>query len=417
MRRWLNVLRVTVFPRLCRSCLTVLERSLEDLAALRFRHRELGYKMRRQRALAPRLCNELLAQPPDRRRLQILSCYVKYRSRPLAEEFLRRSLARAHDSGEEALELADLAWEIADRLLGVHDLAGGLLGVSDTKALAAAHRGNAYRVLCRWKEAEDEIERASSHLLQGSGDPEVFGDVLSLSASLNHDRQRHTKALEQLAQAQRLFGEAGADRKRGKVMLQRGLVLRAIGEPDQARIVLEDLLRGLDATTEPKQASIAEHNLAVALIELRRFEEAEDALDRAEALTRRFHSTDRNNAAYFTWTRGKILRGLGFLDDAHERLEAARESFRQARNPYETALVGLDLASLLLAQGRLGDLAALAEDVHAELQGQQLHAEAERALLLFLEAARRQQAVEAVIQVAATQLTRFRCARASGTGR
>lgn len=372
MSRWYEVLETAVFPRLCAPCRRIVEHSLRDLCALRGHYRRLGRELRRHKALARRRCDELLALPPARRRSQVLNSYSRFRSRPLAEELLRRSLECAHGDAERALELADLAWEVAESLFGVHDLAGGLAGVADTKGLAAAHCGNACRVLCRWDEADGYFQRSSVCLLQGSGDPLVNGEVLLLEASLHKDRHRFPRAIESLAAAERLFNAVGDARGSTRAQLLRASIRQTAGDSEAARAVLEGLLERLDPESEPGRAAVAWHNLAATLCELKLFEKAEDALEHAAALAHRAGGKGDGFAAYLSWTRGKVLRGMGYLDGAVEEFLSARRRLQRVGNPYEAALVGLDLAVVLQAQGTLAREARFFEDVRSELRSQDL---------------------------------------------
>ncbi|HEX2644390.1 MAG TPA: hypothetical protein VHU81_15445, partial [Thermoanaerobaculia bacterium] len=70
---------------------------------------------------------------------------------------------------------------------------------------------------------------------------------------------------------------------------------------------------------------------------------------------------------------------------------AVREEFLIHRQGYDAAMVSLDLALVYLEQGRTGELLRLAEEMHALFTAEEVHREALAALLVFEEAARKEQ--------------------------
>ncbi len=92
---------------------------------------------------------------------------------------------------------------------------------------------------------------------------------------------------------------------------------------------------------------------------------------------------------------------------AEELFLEVKEGFDGLEISFNIALVLLDLAELYTEQGRVDDVAAIAEQTYAALEANNLHHEAAQALLVFITAARRKQAALGTIRKAAELLKRY----------
>src|SRR6185436_7198399 len=122
---------------------------------------------------------------------------------------------------------------------------------------------------------------------------------------------------------------------RGKILLSKSAILGVLGDPEGMTAALSEASLLIDPGREPRLAFGLQFNLVVDLCHLERFEEAERRLPAVRALAER----------------------LG------EALELARRGFRQRELAYSYALVSLELALLLLEQGRTAEVRTLAEEM------------------------------------------------------
>jgi len=90
------------------------------------------------------------------------------------------------------------------------------------------------------------------------------------------------------------------------------------------------------------------------------------------------------------WLEGVVAAGLGQPDEAKAKLEQVRRDLARREIAYDCALVTLDLAVVLLAENRTGEVRALAADLVWIFRAQQVSENALAALRLFSEAARRE---------------------------
>jgi len=110
-----------------------------------------------------------------------------------------------------------------------------------------------------------------------------------------------------------------------------------------------------------------------------------------------------------------VAHGLRKPKEAEALYRKARGGYRRIQHPYNEALVSLDLATLYVEQNRFDELAAIAEETYEGLCSQDLKPEAEKALNLYIEAARRRQVAVEVIRAVAEQLGRYQSCRRAPT--
>ncbi len=302
----------------------------------------------------------------------------------LVELLLAAGRDKIHDSPTAALEAAELAVELARRLPA--DTYGEAF-CRDRVAEARAHQANALRAAGDLHGAEAVMAEAAA-LLESSADDLLRAEVASFAASLAKDQRRLSDAVAHLDLAEKLYASIGAEGerligvwlKRAEVAFLGGDVSTAVG---QARATLA----ALDAGTPPSLRFIAHHNLAWYLCEAGELKEAQQLLAAAEPLY--LAHPDRSFRLRRDWLRGRIALGLGDTAAAEASLRAARDGFLEAGLGYDAALVALDLAVLLLEQGRTAEVREIAVWTKVLFEAQDIHREALGALSLFRQAALR----------------------------
>jgi hypothetical protein len=131
-------------------------------------------------------------------------------------------------------------------------------------------------------------------------------------------------------------------------------------------------------------------NLAVCATHLGRFVEAGE-LNRQV----REHVTAQGDAvelARVTWLEGRIAAGEGRREEARRLLDLARREFAARGMWYDVALALMEVAVLLLEDGRAAEVKVLARELWAAFEDNGVHREALAALRLFHEAAESERA-------------------------
>ncbi len=353
---------------------------------------ELGTPLEREQVEAPVLLAELLLHPAKRRRL-LLRNSRRFRSWSLAELLLDRSREEAFVDPAQAESLARLGLEVIVHLESSDHPAPI---VADLRGRGYAYLANALRMRSDLSTADEEMERASAALEQGTGDPFETARILDLKASLRRDQRRFEDAASLLERAIHHYRSVGEQNRAARAQVNLAVVRRHAGDPEGAITLLQEGMGKIRVDQEPRLALCAQHNLGFWFTDLDRFMEARKVFRDTEELYDRFPDpwTQRRRA----WLEGRILHGLGQLEAAETSLVAAQRGFVEQEIAYDAALVSLDLAAVYADQGRTSDLRRVAGDMLPIFRAQDIHREALAALSYFRWAAEVEQATGELVR-------------------
>ena len=329
----------------------------------------------RQRAefLWDRLKRRSLAE-----RRMLVEDTAKYRGWALCEKVAAESVAAAPNHPRQALELAELALLIADRIPGEASWRSRLQGY------AWAHASNARRVCNDLPGAEEAL--ACAWKLWEAGDPGDLGLLdeawlPGFEAVLRRDQRRFPEALKRIEEALALDdGE-----HRGQILLAKSGILEALGDSEASTVALSEAEPLIDTFREPRIAFGLRFNLLVDLCKLGRAMEAEPKLREVRVLAERLG--EALDLVRVVWLEGKVSANLGRPVEARMAFEQVRREFKTRGLAYDYALASLELAVLLLKQGDTHEVRKLAHEMLWIFGAQGVHREALAALRLFCEAA------------------------------
>src|SRR5262249_20367182 len=185
-----------------------------------------------------------------------------YRSWGVVVHACEASVSAAADKASKALELAELARFIAERVPGSD------LWRARIQGYAWAFVGNARRVGNDLLGAERAFAKARSLWETGAAtDPGMLDGsrVLDLEASLRRDQRRWAEALALLDEALAMSPSAG---RSGRILLKKASTSEQRGDCEEAIAALEQAAPLLDAQREPRLAWVHCFNLAVNLLPL-----------------------------------------------------------------------------------------------------------------------------------------------------
>ncbi len=313
-----------------------------------------------------------------------------FRSFALARFLTKESITAAGTDPKVAASLAELAVSIARRVEG--------LGSARLLGYAMAHLANARRAGGDLAAAERTFAEGERHWSAWRQDaPDLLDDATyhALKASFRRTQGRFDEALalHDLALASR-----GADAIRCELLVSKAYTLNECG--DLAGVV-ETLRKAADCQTgaeDPRLLFALRHNLLDALSKAGYFREAKALLPEVKRLVAK---VGRDlHFARVQWVEGRIQAGLGNLDEAVALLKRVRGVFMSEENALDAALVTLELAVLLIAQGKTASVKDLARNLATLFRVQALPRESLAALQLFRQAAE----AEAVTTELAEQL-------------
>ncbi|HEX7183583.1 MAG TPA: helix-turn-helix domain-containing protein [Thermoanaerobaculia bacterium] len=324
--------------------------ALLDEQLLRFARLWRAAEDRRQ---AVGLCDKLLAAEPEDR-LATLEAVSELHTWACAERLAELSSIAAADSADTALELAGLAVRAAELAPD-----GGLFRAR-THGFCLHFLANAQRVAGQLQVAEETFARGVERWEEGAAaDPGLFAASrpLDLLASLRIEQQRFAEAQDLLARAR----DAAPEEVRGRILLKEASVLQESGDAEGALKLLRNGKQVLTAQGDARLHFGARFTEASALCDLERYAEAERLLpgvwDLAESLGNELDLVRTH------WLQGLCWAGLGQTELARKAFEQVRETFTKRTIPYDCALVSLDLARLLLGQGRAAEVRRLAREM------------------------------------------------------
>jgi transcriptional regulator with XRE-family HTH domain/tetratricopeptide (TPR) repeat protein len=330
-----------------------------------------------ERATAPALWARLARRHPATRRL-LVDGTDEYRSWALLEHLCEESARAAADDPAEAAELAELALYIAERALGGEPWRLCLQGY------AWAFVGNARRVRSDLRGAEQAFARARALWKAGAAaNPDLLdaSRVLDLEASLRRDQRRFPEALRLLEQA---LAVCSSPTRAAHILLKKVATCEQMGDCEGAIAALERAAPLVEETGAPRQLFALRFNLAVALGHLDKYTEAAPLAAGARELAVALgYDLD---LLRLEWLEARLAAGLGRRAEAISTLRRLREDFAARQVPYAAALATLDLAVLLLEEGRTAEVRAVAPEAGPIFESLDVHREALAASRLFWQA-------------------------------
>ncbi len=328
------------------------------------------------------LWDRLRRRTPAERRL-LVQKGRKYRTWALCERVAAESIRKAPNHPREALELAELALLIAELLPGERTWSLRLQGY------AWAHVSNARRVCNDLPGAEAAIVRAWKLWEAGEpGDPGLLNRAWlpGLEAALRRDQRRFREALKRISEALALdTGELKAE-----ILLIKSRIHSALGDLESSATALSEAAPLIDPNRQPRNAFGLQFNLLVDLCHLARFDDVKEGLSRVMILAERLG--EELDLTRVVWLKAKIAAGRAQFIEARAAFEQVRHVFGQHELTFDYALVSLELAVLLLEEGRTADVKSLAEEMLQIFRTQRIEQEVLAALRLFCDAARRETA-------------------------
>jgi tetratricopeptide (TPR) repeat protein len=355
------------------------------------------------RTHARELFEELLRHPPARQHL-LVSNSVRFRSWALCEMLLEESHAAGFEEPARSTELARLAVAVAEALpdeqSGESEVRNGL------RARAWAQLGNAHRIGSDHLEADRAFAQVALGCAHGRIGLLDLARVLDLEASLRRDQRRFAEAARLLDRVILIYQRLGQRNLLGRVLKQKSMVCGEAGDPEAEMALLRRALDLLDPKEEPRTFLAARHNLITALNQSGRSREAFSLLFHTRPLYLQLGG--RMNLLRMRWLEGLVAQGLERREQAEVAYREVRQAFIELGLDYDAALASLDLASLLVLQGRTADLRRLAEEMLAVFTSREIHREALAALLFFCHAVRTEEVREELVREVASFLKRAR---------
>lgn len=263
---------------------------------------------------------------------------------------LDRSWQLRHDDPRQMMRLARSAAKASLRL---SHSAYGLEQVRDLQAEAHAELGNAYRAADHFEDAIEAMGKAREFFERGTRNLLLEVRILELEASLLADLRQYGPAAHKLLKVMRFYSQHEDFHRLGRTLVLLGLYSGYSGKHDQGIHWLEQSLKLIDPKRDPGLACAAAHNLILFLVDCDRISEAK----KLRIVHSRYlvNPGGRVNQIKFRLLEGRIDAGLGNFSRAEAIFREVIESFEQVGLPLVAGIERLDLAAVLLRQGKVSE--------------------------------------------------------------
>jgi tetratricopeptide (TPR) repeat protein len=319
--------------------------------------------------------------PRERQRERVARAWKRFRGVLFAELLLARARRCLPQDALGALHYASLAERAAE----------WGQGADETALVALAHRANATRILGNRREAGRLFGHARHRIrVQGITDLATFAEVDWLEGVLAKDLRRLDEADKLLSRSLILYSILGDSLGSVRPMLSLCDLEVHRGRHETAAGLAEEALDLLEGRDEPRLRLMARFNLARARAESGGHAEAREALRDLAPLLAEF--PDPWTLLRARWLEGTVAAGVGEDPAAEAAFRDVRAGFIREGLGYDTALVSLDLAAVLLGASRWSEAKELAGEMTRLFAAEDMDREAVAALLLFQEAVRQETA-------------------------
>jgi hypothetical protein len=316
------------------------------------------------------------------------------------EALLARSWAVRFGNPQEMTDLAEAALAVALAL----DCRGyGKRRVADLQARAWGELANAHRVADRLRSAQRAFGQAFALLQNGSGDLYLKARLFDLEASLLGTLGEFPLALGRLAALADLYRELGEPHLAGRTFLTRALYTHYSGEAGQAVRLNAEGMELIDRQRDPELWLHALHNHLLFLVELGLHRRAKRALFEHRG---NLVAKDLVGALRLRALEGRISYGLGELVSAELAFGEAKQGLARAGLAFQGALGGLELAMVLVRQGRVEEAEREVIAAREVFLAQELYREHVGLMLFLEESLRRRRATAELIEHTVAYLRR-----------
>jgi tetratricopeptide (TPR) repeat protein len=293
----------------------------------------------------------------------------------------------------EAVEIVTLAIGVAARLDPA--AVGGEDAATDLQAMAWAILGNARRLASDLEGAREALNEAWRLQDEGSGDPLLKAQIVSLDASYVRAMGDFDTAVAVLEEALTIHRAAGDLHEQGRILLQMGATI-GYADPERGLSYLREALGLINTSREPRLELCAQHDLAYFSVDAGRPQAALAILDRARPLYQQF--PDDWAQLRLHWLEGRIARGLEHYDEAAFSLRDVWQAFNERGRTYDGLMVAIELAETHAASGEYLRAATFAAEVYPILVERRLHRHALAAWLVLQGALERAAADELAVR-------------------
>lgn len=278
--------------------------------------------------------------------------------------------------------------------------------VEAAKSRTWAYLGNTLRLLSDFRQAEQAFQMAELYLSQSWHDPLDEALILDLKGSLRRSQRRFEESVSLLDDAIGLYREVNEPHLQGRAMMTKGLVLQYNNDFPGATACFRTSLFLLDGAQEPRLVVASQFNLISCLFDSGQIAEAAGLIPEARHLMEQ--TGTRSDLLHLRWLEADVAAALGHAAEAEQAFLEVKDALSKARLAFDAALVSLGLAALYAREGRTAEVKPLAEEIIPIFQSCEVPQEALAALIVFQNAAEREQLTIGLVEEVTAFLEKVR---------
>ena len=317
-----------------------------------------------------------LVDQPEGRRATVIENGQPAMLLALAHDLVKRSYERRFRNAKRSLELALLAYEVAQAIARTDYLSPA--AASDLLAETLDHVGNAKRLNSDVRGAEQAFLEAEEQFHLGTQDRDSRATHLAFQGALRYTQGRAREAADLFDKEIALRRLLDDPSKLGAALVNRGLL--ACWVEDSLLPACRFIREGVDLVEDDRSMFLGLLHLAEA------FGRNGDGIQAWKLLCMcrlvgGLAELEPGFHRRHVWVEGITYRALGENSQAEKALRRARQGFLEAEQPLLGAFAALDLLPVLASQGELEELTKLAERTYEEFKAAGLE---EPALSVFM---------------------------------
>lgn len=315
----------------------------------------------------------------------------RYPDYAVFDALIQRVHELRNENPQEMLLCALMAFHTAQQMTGYPDAER-----ADLHARALTECANALRVADRLHEAGEQLDLAERWYAAGTQDDALGFRLKEIRASLYGSQEHYEAAIELLEEVFRSRRALGDRRGAARTLHKKGLFTAYAGRLEEAFDLFDRSLELIDPEQEPELRASTLHNKILFMVDAGRAEEAARLLSQ----NRYGLARGRLGRLKLLGVEARIHAGLGHFDAAEHVLRQVTQELSAAGMQGHEALATLDLATVVLRQGRNRHSEAVNLTVEALKAFTQLQVrpQVEEALNVLLDAIRQELVTATLLQ-------------------
>jgi len=321
----------------------------------------------------------------------------KFWKRKVFDEFIKETTELLYTNGEKAYALAKLGPALAELVAAESGDDPNVLKVRAFNLL-----GNAYRVLGRFRNAEEAYDQADALPAPETEHADTDRRRAYLRDCQGKAEEGHDFA-HRAVETYKTSGDLVDRHPLGLALAARGQMHYQCGRLGPTAVDLSAATAMINHRTKPRIFYYALHNLSVILVEVMAPERLGNVLRKLDASYNRFVGAKRHIAKYkIHWLKALAEKRFGATRHAERLFKKAFNGFVDLKASTEMSLISLDIALLFIEENRFDEARNLAGNAYKIASALGMNTDALAAVKLWKDTTEAELTPEFLVSIRAT---------------